>query len=110
MTYYKSMEALQKCMQAIGLRLDEIKSEPIWAKIENIDGGHGEGSIHVTFHSDVYGHTGPYISFDDTIRGFGLKYEEYRPKFQTFKVKRESGQVRLRVEGESYAFTLVFQR
>ncbi|QIE30059.1 hypothetical protein SBC2_81350 (plasmid) [Caballeronia sp. SBC2] len=100
--YQKSMVALQDCMNAIGLRLDEIESEPIWAKIENIVGGRGEGGIHVTFHNDVYGHTGPYISFDETIRGFGLQYQQYKPQFQTFKLRFEDNDARLRIEGDDY--------
>lgn len=64
--------------------------------------------MHVTFQNDVHSHQGPYLAFEDAIRGFGIPFQEFKPAYQQFKFTSDADSGTLTCKGEGYAFTLTF--
>ena len=86
----ESIQAIQACMKFLGLRLDQRESKEIQCDFRK---GSASGVMLVQFLNDVHAHQGPYIAFDDTIKGFGLQYQTFKPAFQefSFEIRREVG-------------------
>ena len=75
----ESLSAIKRCMKFLqidaaareGIRVDATIEIPKYNK---------RGPIVVEFHPGV--EDGPYISFDPSIRGYGIRIEAFRPRQQ----------------------------
>ncbi len=101
----KSIRAIQKCMEDLGLDISESPSFEIQTEIINLD-TQDFGEITVTFKSNWHSGDGPYILINDTIRSFGITYTEFKPRWQRFEYSEHDKT--LFVSGENYSFTLRF--
>ncbi|WP_092609690.1 hypothetical protein [Janthinobacterium sp. YR213] len=102
----KSIQAIQACMSFLGLRLDQPYHEAIYCTFSKLGGS--AGLMQVVFNNDVHAHQGPYLTFDDTIRGFGIQYQEFKPAYQQFAFKKDGEQGVLTCKGNGYQFSMRF--
>ena len=58
---------------------------------------------------DPYSHSGPSIQFDETIRGFAIRHEDFHPRWQSFVFEEENGVGYLTIINISPSYTLVVQ-
>ena len=93
-------------MLHLGLKLDKHKHKPVECKFSKHGGG--SGLILVTFRNDVHSHQGPYLTFDETIRGFGIPFDEFKPAWQDFYFSKDEDFCSLTCKGKGYAFDLTF--
>ncbi|TKF74551.1 hypothetical protein FCV62_21325 [Vibrio kanaloae] len=102
----ESISAIQSCMSSLGLKRNDQASYEVTARIKNLNKATPLGKVDVTFWSNVYSGDGPFVSVDDTIRGYGIPFEEFKPRFQTFSFD-EKHKI-LEVKGNGYNFQLIF--
>lgn len=101
----ESIQAVQECMKFLGLRLDQPESSKIECTFVK---DRVRGLMYVQFLNDVHAHHGPYIGFDETIRGFGIPYLTFKPSFQEFVFEVEDGNGMLTCSDSKFTFTLRF--
>ena len=101
----KAMRELSKCMKDLGIDTARQLRNKVDAWIFN-PSSKARGDITVTFHSNWSSSDGPYIEFDETIRGFGLNHAEYRPRW--VDMRYDKSEKCLTVSHEGYEFTLTF--
>lgn len=101
----ESIQAVQACMKFLNLRLDQPASKEIECSFRK-DGA--SGIMLVQFLNDVHAHQGPYIAFDDTIKGFGIQYQTFKPAFQDFIFKVVNGTGILTCSDKNFEFRLRF--
>lgn len=94
-------------MLYLGLRLDQPFHKPVNCFFRKQGGG--SGPMLVTFQNDVHSHQGPYLAFDDTIRGFGIPYQEFKPAWQDFSFSADEDSSSLTCSGDGYTFYLKFR-
>ncbi len=102
----ESIGAIQDCMEDLGFHLSEAQMFDAQAKIVNLFNERKRGRIKVTFQSNWHSGDGPYIEMDEAIKGYGIQYSCFKPKWQRFKY--EPSCRTLKVEGDGYSFTLEF--
>lgn len=95
-------------MLFLKLRFDQPASKKIDCLFRNAQGA--PGNMHVQFLNDVHAHTGPYLSFDNTIRGFGIPHQQFKPAFDTFTFVDQGKYGVLDCKGKNYAFSLRFEK
>lgn len=100
-----SILAVQKTMSYLKLRLDQPRSSPIEHLFEY---GRHRALMHVEFCNDVHSHQGPYIEFDETIRGFGMQYQVFKPQFQHFSFSASNNEGMLVCKGKGFEFSMKF--
>lgn len=83
-----SIQALKDCMDFLGLAPDLIE-QPFLCKVVEVDGKYFGGTSRGRFRVDLHKHDGPFIEFDQTIRGYGLKHDQFKPRYQSFEFVRE---------------------
>lgn len=99
-----SIQAVQACMLFLKLRLDKHSHAPIQCGFSKHGGS--SGTMFVTFQNDVHAHNGPYLTFDDTMYGFGIRRKEFKPYNHRFKFNAKSRS--LTCKGTGYTFELTF--
>jgi hypothetical protein len=102
----KSIQAIRSCMSFLGLRIDKHAHKPVGCSFRKQGGS--AGPMYVTFQNDVHGHQGPYLIFDETIRGFGILYQEFKPAYQQFKFTSAQESGTLTCTGDGYSFSMTF--
>ncbi|NHZ91182.1 hypothetical protein F2P45_19495 [Massilia sp. CCM 8733] len=102
----KSIGAITACMAYLGLRIDQHVHDPVDCYFSKKGGS--SGLMEVAFHNDVHGHQGPYLVFDETIRGFGIRFQEFKPAYQSFEFLEGSDRGVLTCTGDDYEFTMKF--
>ncbi|WP_113880463.1 hypothetical protein [Marinobacter nauticus] len=98
--------AIQECMASLRLPRNKAPTQRAEAQVRDHTGGYMPGSIMVTFHCNQHSGQGPHIEMGNEIRGYGIHYNEFKPRFQNFKFT-ESGKL-LTVTGDGYKFSLKF--
>lgn len=99
-----SIQALQECMSFLGLRLDRPSHEPVYCLLKKQGGS--SGTRLVTFQNNVHAHAGPYLTFDEAIRGFGIPCQVFKPHNDKFDFNEDCRA--LTCEGNGYKFHLTF--
>lgn len=79
----ESISAIQDCMKFLGLHVDQLEHSYLFTLIE-VNGKTNHGTACGKFRNDPYSHQGPYLEFDETIRGYGIRFQEFKPQWQTF--------------------------
>ncbi|MGP9766185.1 hypothetical protein ACT3UM_10675 [Halomonas sp. AOP13-D3-9] len=102
----ESIMAIQECMSSLGLPRNKAPTQKAKAQVRDHAGGYMPGSILVTFHCNQHSGQGPYIEMGNEIRGYGILFNEFKPRFQRFKFTK-SGKF-LTVTGDGYKFSLKF--
>ena len=92
-------------MQALGIDTAHLLVNKIEATIFN-PSNNNVGNIVVTFNSNWNSSDGPYLEFDETIRGFGLYYRLYNPRWVSMNYHERT--MELAVRGADYEFVLSF--
>lgn len=92
------------CMDANGLDRNDLPSYEVQANIVNEHTPRLGGLIRVTFHSGQHSPFGPSIEMQDVIKGYGIPYTEFKPKFQRFEYSEAENT--LTVSGSGYCFSI----
>jgi len=93
-------------MAVLGLRRDLHIHSPVTCLFQKIGGS--SGSMEVTFKNNVHGHEGPYLIFDETIRGFGIRDQEFKPRYTQFAFKENGMTSKLTCKSDGHVFSLTF--
>lgn len=101
-----SIMAVQACMTSLNLPRNEAHTQEAEAQVRDHAGGFMPGSVVVTFHCNQHSGEGPYIEIGDEIRGYGIHFNEFKPKFQKFEFT--DSEKLLTVTGDGYKFSLKF--
>lgn len=64
------------------------------------------GTVSVTFVCNRHSGDGPFLEIDDTIKGFGIRYTNFKPAYQKFTWN--DARKTLSITGNSYHFFLAF--
>lgn len=92
-------------MEDLGLDRSKKPSYSVDAQMYNYK-NHSSGNITVTFNCNWQSGDGPYIEVDDVIRGYGIKYESFKPQWQKFSYNKDGK--KLLITGDDYRFSLTF--
>ena len=102
-----SISALRACMEFLSLDPNEARSHDVQARITLERPKASAGGIAVTFQSNWHSGDGPYLDFGDEIKGYGVRYAQFKPKW--VNITWSSADTSLRIEGSEYDFTLKFK-
>ena len=104
-----AIQALKKCMEFLRLAPDRI-AQSFHCKVVEVDGKFVDGTSQGHFVIDPYSHNGPSMCFDETIRGFGIQYENFDPRWQSFVFEEKNGvgYLTIRNPSPSYSFVVKF--
>lgn len=108
------MSELWRCLDFMGLSLDEYE-QPFRARVVEVDGSPSAGSTNGKFLIDPHAHDGPTLELSDTIKGYGIPYTQFKPRFTSFSFETkddEAGFGHLQVENARppYSFVLKVRR
>lgn len=107
----ESTMALQECMQFVGVTPDDFGLREFHPGITVRSGGVGSGTITVWLQNQP--HHGPKLLADTTIYGFGIRFLNFEPEYQTFEFTELKGTGILTVTNNrapKYSFALRFSR
>lgn len=101
----KSITAIQDCMSALDLHPSVKPSYDLDADLFNKK-NMASGVIGVRFNCNWHSGEGPYLEMDDEIKGFGIFYTQFKPRWQD--ISWDEATYTLTVKGQNYEFTLCF--
>jgi hypothetical protein len=99
----QSISAVKDCMDDLGIIRNDTRLFKTIAEIQN---GNQIGDIDITFNSNWQNGDGPFIQTCDTIRGYGIMFDEFKPRWQKIDYDKESKT--LYIKGNGYSFSLQF--
>lgn len=93
-------------MEALGLRRSEKREFKVKPQIRNLRTD-AFGPIHFSINSNWHSGDGPWLDFDDSIRGYGIPFTKFTPGYQDIDWDDEA--FCLTVADQAYEFTLTFK-
>ena len=107
--HLNSIEAVKACMDHLKLARDVQESGVVRANLTKANGKKIRfGVIGVEFKNDVHAHRGPWIEFDDTVRGYGLRYTQFTPQYYEYSWDADTCCLSVKDDKDSDSFTLQF--
>lgn len=100
-----SIAAIRDCMNSLGFRVSDSTEHSTTAKLFN-ETNKQSGIIDVTFKSNWHSGEGPFLEVGDEIRGFGIRYLQFKPRWVEFTWNPDDKE--LVVVGNDYKFSLGF--
>ena len=100
----QSQSAIKRCMKFLHIDPSAKDTNRVDATIE-VKKYNKRGPIGVEFHSSV--EDGPYISIDHTIRGYGVRLDEFKPSLVRMRFDAREGILHISHE-DDYDFVLKF--
>ena len=103
----ESISAMWEFMDTLGLERSKQMEFKVQAKIFNsID--KTSGVIKFKINSNWHSTSGPYLDFDETIKGFGIMFTKFDPNWVDMSWDKESLTLMVEDRSKPYAFSLTF--
>lgn len=103
----ESIGVIKNCMYELGIEPNEHPLTTVSAQfIDNMN--RTRGNVKVTFHYNPV--DGPHISFDNVIKGFGINFQTFKPRYYGFSFSQSKKQLTIidNNTGSGLCFSLVF--
>jgi hypothetical protein len=102
-----SYGGIRKCIDYLKIDINKNIQNLVRAKINVIAPNESTGSIEVIFMSNWNSGEGPYIEFDETIKGYGIQYTQFKPQWVEMKWNSKTSTLTIS-NNSKYEFELIF--
>lgn len=105
--HMNSVSAMRSLMISMGLKKSEKLEFDVCADLFNKK-NRQRGNIQFKINSNWHSGDGPYLDFDETIKGFGIHFTKFEPKWQEMTWDRDEFTLTVKDPKNSYEFSLAF--